>query len=334
MCAKVVKVAADTLARSRPAWWLTARLHLNGGGDAAAALDPARRGLGPLLALSDDVIQPQAGSRPHAHSDVEMFSYVVDGAISHEHSQLGGHVPGHTRAPQPLHAHNPDHGINGINGHSRGGFGDSWSHWGGRGLGGGAVGHGEAAGEACETLRRGCVQFVSGGTGVRHAEVNHGSECCRVLHVCLAPDHRGHTPRCGHVRYGWEDRHNRLLQIVAGAESRATWPGVSHPPVQVKLHQDAHAFVSESDPGVRHRLVLGPGRQAYVLCMEGELLLNGSTLLTASDGARVLAPPACGPDSVLALEARGRAGAHFMVLELPQGPQQAGQVQGQSEERH
>ncbi len=34
--------------------------------------------------------------------------------------------------------------------------------------------------------------------------------------------------------------------------------------------QDANVFVSENDPGTRFDVALGAGRQAYVVCIEGE----------------------------------------------------------------
>ena len=46
--------------------------------------DPARRGFGPLLVWNDDTIQPGRGFDRHGHRDMEIITYVREGAISHE----------------------------------------------------------------------------------------------------------------------------------------------------------------------------------------------------------------------------------------------------------
>ena len=63
--------------------WLNARHHFAFGG----YRDPARSGWGSLRVWNDDQIAPKAGFPPHPHSDMEIITYVREGAITHEDNQ-------------------------------------------------------------------------------------------------------------------------------------------------------------------------------------------------------------------------------------------------------
>ncbi|EFJ46541.1 hypothetical protein VOLCADRAFT_105456 [Volvox carteri f. nagariensis] len=183
----------------------------------------------------------------------------------------------------------------------------------------GQLSHADSMGNK-EALPRGCVQYMSAGTGVVHSirglqftceEMNEGSETCRFLQLWITPDRRGHDPQYGSSTYGKSDRHNRLLQILGGTGSPPAWPHTVNLQ-SIRLHQDANIFVSESDPGTRFDVSLGPNRQAYLICIEGGLHAN-DVQLDARDGARIVGSES-GP-SPLTLEA-GALGAHFLVVEM------------------
>lgn len=59
--------------------WLSARHHFSFG----HYHDPARMGCGALRVWNDDEIQPGAGFDPHPHRDMEIITYVREGAITH-----------------------------------------------------------------------------------------------------------------------------------------------------------------------------------------------------------------------------------------------------------
>ena len=59
--------------------WLQARHHFSFGN----YWDPARMGFGPIRVWNDDEIQPKTGFPMHGHRDMEIITYVREGAITH-----------------------------------------------------------------------------------------------------------------------------------------------------------------------------------------------------------------------------------------------------------
>lgn len=59
--------------------WLSARHHFSFG----HYYDPSRMGCGALRVWNDDEIQPGTGFDPHPHRDMEIITYVREGAITH-----------------------------------------------------------------------------------------------------------------------------------------------------------------------------------------------------------------------------------------------------------
>ncbi len=62
--------------------WLKARHHFS----FASYYDPKNMGWGPIRVWNDDEIAPNSGFPPHPHSDMEIITYVREGAITHKDS--------------------------------------------------------------------------------------------------------------------------------------------------------------------------------------------------------------------------------------------------------
>ena len=62
--------------------WLKARHHFS----FAGYYDPNNMGWGPIRVWNDDEIAPKSGFPPHPHADMEIVTYVREGAITHQDS--------------------------------------------------------------------------------------------------------------------------------------------------------------------------------------------------------------------------------------------------------
>jgi len=69
----------DTLGAANHGW-LDAHHHFS----FADYYDPARTNWGSLRVWNDDIIAPKAGFPPHPHRDMEIITYVREGAITHQ----------------------------------------------------------------------------------------------------------------------------------------------------------------------------------------------------------------------------------------------------------
>ncbi|HVK55394.1 MAG TPA: pirin family protein [Burkholderiales bacterium] len=54
--------------------------------------DPKHTGFGPLLVINEDRVQPGRGFGSHGHQNMEIISYVLDGALAHKDSMGNGSV--------------------------------------------------------------------------------------------------------------------------------------------------------------------------------------------------------------------------------------------------
>jgi len=104
----------------------------------------------------------------------------------------------------------------------------------------------------------------------------------------------------------------RSFTLAKPAGDVPTWDCISRKGACNRLHQSCNVFVSESDAGRQYEIALPPARQAYVVCIEGALALNG-TSLQQRDAAEVVGDAtAPAPLSIVA----GASGSQFMLIEM------------------
>lgn len=54
--------------------------------------DPREMGFGPLRVINDDTVQPGQGFGTHGHRDMEIITYVMEGALEHKDSMGNGSI--------------------------------------------------------------------------------------------------------------------------------------------------------------------------------------------------------------------------------------------------
>ena len=140
----------------------------------------------------------------------------------------------------------------------------------------GALAHKDSTG-ASESLRRGEVQRMSAGHGIRHSEFNASAdEPAHLLQIWILPDQRNLEPGYEQRAYPPEERRNVLKPLASqtGRDGSLT------------LHQVAEVLGVLLDASATVSHPLRPGRGAWVQVVTGTLRLNG-VALSAGDGAAV-----------------------------------------------
>jgi len=171
----------------------------------------------------------------------------------------------------------------------------------------GSLTHKDSMGTS-ETLGRGSMQFMTAGTGVRHTEHNWDQKRhLRFIQSWVTPRKRGLAPNYGSMvgdGAAEENRKDKWALLVSDVENK----GASAP---VQVNQDCNVFVTELGSGARSPpLALGRGRQAYMLCVEGDVQMMGdAAALRRHDAARLAGP------ADVELTA-GEAGALVLVFEM------------------
>lgn len=127
----------------------------------------------------------------------------------------------------------------------------------------GELTHGDSMGNR-NTISRGHVQYMSAGTGVFHSEHNLGKDTMRLLQIWIFPDKEGYKPNYGDHRFNWDDRQNKWLHMVSSQAGNAP----------IKIHQDINVYSLELEKGKEIAFPVKKGRQAYLVQIEGNSLIN------------------------------------------------------------
>lgn len=153
-----------------------------------------------------------------------------------------------------------------------------------------------------EIIRVGEIQRMTAGTGIIHSEMNPSdTEEVNFLQLWFEPDQTKLTPTYEQTTYDLQAHPNQLVPIV----SNKTYDGFG----TALIHQDMTLYLSNLEQGQNISFEQEEGRRIYVFVIEGELTLNGETLLEKRDAARIT--------GVQNLQLSTNKGAQFMLIDLP-----------------
>ncbi len=128
-------------------------------------------------------------------------------------------------------------------------------------------------------IRRGDVQRMSAGSGVRHSEFNPSDrEPVHLLQIWLLPSHQGVVPSYEQKAFSADEKRGQLRLIASpdGADGSVT------------IGQNVRVYAALLDGAEQASLTLGPGRVGFVQVASGSVSLNGQAL-AAGDGVRITA---------------------------------------------
>lgn len=161
----------------------------------------------------------------------------------------------------------------------------------------GELTHADSMGNG-STLTRGQVQYMSAGSGVTHSEFNKSEdELLRFLQIWILPDALGYEPNYGEYPFKWDDRKGRWLHIVSGKQGNAP----------IIINQDMNIHVVALEEGDTITYDIDPGRQVYLIQIEGTGSINGQDLDTR-DAAEVTNEPY--------LELAAHTPSHFILFDM------------------
>jgi quercetin 2,3-dioxygenase len=140
----------------------------------------------------------------------------------------------------------------------------------------GSFRHQDDVGGAPGPLPAGSVQRMTLGKGAWHSEQNASeTEPMRFIQMWILPAEPGLEPGVEQKVFTEEDRTDRLLKVISGDDGEA-----------VRVHGDAHVFISRLHPGVEVSHALGEGRGVYVYVIEGDADVVGERMRTG-DAAEI-----------------------------------------------
>jgi len=143
-------------------------------------------------------------------------------------------------------------------------------------------------------IRRGEVQVMSAGTGIRHSEFNGLADSkTRFLQIWIRPNATGLQPTYRQANFPDAEKRNQLRLVVG--------PGA------LDINQDAKLYASLLEAGQSVRHALAPGRGAWIQVIEGAVTVDGAEL-GGGDGASI--------EDVAEIDVAAVKDAEFMLFDL------------------
>ena len=155
--------------------------------------------------------------------------------------------------------------------------------------------HGDSMGNK-NTITRGHVQYMSAGTGVYHSEFNFGEDTLRLLQIWILPDKAGYKPDYGDYRFNWNDREDKWLHMVSSKDGDAP----------IKINQDINVYSLELEKGKEINFQVNERRQAYLVQIEGNSIIN-EIELNDRDGMEIV------EEDILI---QAKENSHILILEM------------------
>ena len=132
----------------------------------------------------------------------------------------------------------------------------------------GALAHKDSLGSG-STIRRGDVQRMTAGTGIRHSEFNPSAdEEAHLLQIWMLPEARGLAPSYEERHLGDEGKRGRL-QLIASRDARDG---------SVNIHQDIDLYATILKTGEALAHSFRPGRIGWLQVAFGSVSVNGTDL--------------------------------------------------------
>lgn len=173
--------------------------------------DPRFRRFGALRVLNEDRVAARQGFPTHAHRDFEIFSYVLSGELTHRDSTV-----------KAGEEEEEEEEVSGGGDNNKKKKRDDFSR-----------------------LRRGDVQFTTGGTGIAHSEQNeHGSAEVHFLQIWALPWKMGLPPVYHTATFGEEAKRERFVTVISplkagkGASGREEREAVPVVEGTIPIHAD------------------------------------------------------------------------------------------------
>lgn len=134
----------------------------------------------------------------------------------------------------------------------------------------GAITHEDNLGNKGVT-RAGEIQIMSAGNGITHSEYNFEDSITILFQIWIQPYQMNLTPRWEKMKID-ENQNERLVPIASGEEKFAQ-------SAMLKIHQDATLYILKGQQNSDLIYELNGGRFIYLVVSEGEMQINGETIL-------------------------------------------------------
>ena len=126
-------------------------------------------------------------------------------------------------------------------------------------------------------IKRGDIQIMSAGSGVRHSEYNPSqSEAVHFLQIWLIPDREGYTPRYDQKYFSDQDKAGRLRPLASPDGRKGSG----------QIRQDALLYATLLASGETLSHNLSPNRKYWIQTLHGSLIANGQNL-SQGDGLAI-----------------------------------------------